>query len=148
MAATSFSFINASPNCGIIKQAPSPRQPMAAGSVEGRVLRKIHVGERFLLRHFRPHSMSQMYSRNWKKPNGETHHANLSENRCDIGRYRRNRGWQRGSSRSVVRLLSSSLLPSSLWLLSSVPPLWVLPSSSPLWVLPVPSSLLGLLIGA
>src|SRR5262249_59377682 len=72
-----------------------------------------------------------------------THHANLSEDRCDSWRYRHNRSRQRGSSRSVVRL---SPLLSSLWLLSSVPPLRVLPSSSPLWVLPVPSSLLGLLL--
>src|SRR6516165_1923588 len=77
--------------------------------------------------------------------NGGTHHANLSEDRCDVRRCWHNRCRQRGSSRSLVWL--QSLLLSSLWLLSSVPSLWVLPPiSSSLWVLPVPSSLLGWLL--
>jgi hypothetical protein len=67
--------------------------------------------------------------------NGGTHHANLNDNCCDTGRYRRNRSRQRGSSRSLVRL-SSSLLPSSLRLLP-------LPSPSLLRLSPLlPSSLL------
>src|SRR6516164_5599576 len=77
--------------------------------------------------------------------NGGTHHANLSEDRCDVRRCWHNRCRQRGSSRSLVWL--QSLLLSSLWLLSSVPSLWVLPPiSSSVWVLSVPSSLLGWLL--
>src|SRR5437773_316434 len=75
-------------------------------------LQKFHVGERFLLRQFTPHSVPQAYRRNWKELKGGTHHANRSENCCDTGRCRRNRRRQRGSSRGLVRL-SSSLLPSS-----------------------------------
>src|SRR6516225_10470200 len=48
----------------------------------------------------------------------EEHIANLRENCCDIRRCQRNRSRQRSSSRSLVRL-SSSVLPSSLWLLPS-----------------------------
>jgi hypothetical protein len=75
-------------------------------------LRKFHVGERFLLRQFTPHSVPQAYRRNWKELKGGTHHANRSENCCDTGRCRRNRRRQCGSSRGLVRL-SSSLLPPS-----------------------------------
>ena len=96
-------------------------------------LREVHVGERFLLRRFTPHSVPQAYRRNWKELTGGTHHANRSENCCDTGRCRRNRRRQRGSSRGLVRL-SLSLLPSSC-LLS-------LPSPSLLRLLPLlPSSL-------
>ena len=96
-------------------------------------LQKFHVGERFLLRQFTPHSLPQAYRRNWKELKGGTHHANRSENCCDTGRCRRNRRRQRGSSRGLVRL-SSSLLPPSC-LLS-------LPSPSLLRLLPLlPSSL-------
>src|SRR5215831_11312463 len=69
-----------------------------------------------------------------QRPTRRSNHANLREDRCNSGRYRRNRSRQRGSSRSLVRLSSSSL-SSSLWLLSpSSPPLRLsplLPSSSP-----------------
>src|SRR5436309_15875509 len=70
--------------------------------------------------------------RNWKKLNGGRHHANSNYNCCDTRRCRRNRSRQRGSSRSLgVRLLSSSVLPSSLRLLP-IPPtfLRLLPLSS------------------
>jgi len=68
--------------------------------------------------------------------NGGTHHANLNDNCCDTGPYRRNRSRQCGSSRSLVRL-SSSLLPSSS--LRLLP----LPSPSLLRLSPLlPSSLL------
>ena len=95
-------------------------------------LQKLHVGERFLLRQFTPHSVPQAYRRNWKELKGGTHHANRSENCCDTGRCRHNRRRQRGSSRGLVRL-SSSLLPSSC-LLSLLSPsslrlLPILPSS-------------------
>src|SRR6516165_4074023 len=66
----------------------------------------------------------------------EEHIANLRENCCDIRRCRRNRSRQRSSSRSLVRL-SSSVLPSSLWLL---------PSPALLRLLPVPPSSPSLLV--
>ena len=78
----------------------------------------------------------------------EEHIANLRQDRCDIGRYRRNRGRQCGSSRSLVRL-SSSVLPSSLWLLPSslLSPSLRLLSPSLLRLSPVlPSSLLPSLL--
>src|SRR5438067_5342877 len=60
--------------------------------------------------------------RNWKKLSGGRHHANSNYNCCDVRSCRRNRSRQRGSSRSLgVRLLSSSVLPSSLRVLP-VPP--------------------------
>src|SRR5262249_20668265 len=74
---------------------------------------------------------------------GGNNHANLREDRCNGGRYRRNRSWQRGSSRSLVLSSSSSVLPSSLWLLSPPSSLLRLSpvlSSSPL----LPSVLLAL----
>src|SRR5215471_1797129 len=108
---------------------------MVVGSDEAKSLPKLHVGERFLLRQFRAHSVPQAYRRNWKELDGGTHHANLRQDRCDSWRCRHNRCRQRGSSCSLV------------WLLSSVPSLRVLPPiSSPLWVLPIPSSLLGWLL--
>src|SRR6516225_9638075 len=55
----------------------------------------------------------------------EEHHANLRQDRCDVRRCWRNRCRQRGSSRSLVWLLFSSVLPPSLWLLRLLP---VLPS--------------------
>src|SRR5262249_20084095 len=134
-----------SPKHLILCWSGSSYRPGWRESDEVRALRKFHVGERFLLRQFRAHSVPQAYRRNWKELNGGTHHANLSEDRCDSRRYRHNRCRQLGSSRSLVWL--QSLLLSSLWLLSSVPSLWVLPPvSSPVWVLPVPSSLLGWLL--
>lgn len=96
-------------------------------------LRKFHVGERFLLRQFTPHSVPRAYRRKWKELNGGTHHANLSENSCDSGRCRRNRRWQCGSSRSLVRLLPDlrvlPVLPSSLLSPSLLRLLPLLPSS-------------------
>src|SRR5215471_18664940 len=86
-------------------------------------LRKFHVGERVLLHHFTPRSVPQAHLRNWRELKGGTRHADTRKNRCDARRYRRNRGWQRGPRRSLVRLrLSSSLPPSLLRLLSSLPP--------------------------
>ena len=114
----------------------SPSKVRAAPSDVGTALRKLHVGEQLLLRQFRPHSVPQAYRRNWKKLNGGTHHANLRQNRCDIGRYRRNRGRQFRPSRSLVRVLFSSVLPSSLWLLPLL-------STSLLRLLPVLPSLLA-----
>src|SRR5215470_10402486 len=68
-----------------------------------------------------------------QRPTRRNVHANLREDRCNSGRSWRNRSRQCGSSRSLVRL-SSSVLPSSLW---------VLPSPSPLRLSPLlPSSLL------
>src|SRR5438477_10287258 len=71
--------------------------------------------------------------RNWKKLSGGRHHANYNDNCCDVRRCWRNRSRQRGSSRSLgVRLLSSSVLPSSLRLLPTPPTfLRLLPLSSP-----------------
>ena len=68
---------------------------------------------------------------NWKT-NGGKHHANYNDNCCDVRRCWRNRSRQRGSSRSLgVRLLSSSVLPSSLRLLPTPPTfLRLLPLSS------------------
>src|SRR6516165_10432534 len=77
-----------------------------------------------------------------QRPTRRSNHANLREDRCNIGRSWRNRSRQCGSSRSLVRL-SSSLLPSSLWLLSPSS-LWLLPSPSLLRLSPLlPSSLLA-----
>src|SRR5947207_14223487 len=60
--------------------------------------------------------------RNWKRLSGGRHHANSNYNCCDTRSCRRNRSRQRGSSRSLgVRLLSSSVLPSSLRLLPTPP---------------------------
>src|SRR6516162_9903269 len=66
----------------------------------------------------------------------EEHHANLRQDRCDVRRCWRNRCRQRGSSRSLVWLLFSSVLPSSLWLLPLLSP-------SLLRLLPVLPSLLA-----
>src|SRR6516165_11940568 len=66
----------------------------------------------------------------------EEHHANLRQDRCDVRRCWRNRCRQRGSSRSLVRVLFSSVLPSSLWLLPLL-------STSLLRLLPVLPSLLA-----
>src|SRR5262249_8333682 len=75
-----------------------------------------------------------------QRPPRRNTHANLREDRCNSGRSWRNRSRQRGSSRSLVR---PSLLPSSLWLLSSSS-LWLLPSPSLLRLSPLlPSSLLA-----
>src|SRR6516164_8454962 len=70
----------------------------------------------------------------------EEHIAKLRENFCDIRRCRRNRSRQRSSGRSLVRL-SSSVLPSSLWVLPSS-----LPSPALLCLLPVPPSSPSLLV--
>src|SRR5262249_61371969 len=101
---------------------------MVVGSDEAKSLPKLHVGERFLLRQFRAHSVPQAYRRNWKELDGGTHHANLRQDRCDSWRCRHNRCRQRGSSCSLVWL--QSLLLSSLWLLSSLTYIRVLPSIS------------------
>src|SRR6516164_1574666 len=90
----------------------SPQSSWVAGSDEGKSLPKLHVGERFLLRQFRAHSVPQAYRRNCKELDGGTHHANLRQDRCDSWSCRRNRSRQRGSSRSLVWLLFSSVLPS------------------------------------
>src|SRR6516162_5849737 len=74
-----------------------------------------------------------------QRPTRRSNHANLREDRCNIGRSWRNRSRQCGSSRSLVR---PSLLPSSLWLLSPSS-LWLLPSPSFVRLSPLlPSSLL------
>ena len=97
-----------------------------------RALPRFHVDERFLLRHFSRHSVLQTYHSKLEKLSGGRHHANSNYNCCDVRSCRRNRSRQRGSSRSLgVRLLSSSVLPSSLRLLP-IPPtfLRLLPLSS------------------
>src|SRR6516165_2042585 len=139
MAATSFSFISGSPNCdhragGLLLSRPRWREATRICHVASRRARSLNA-----------RSCNYPTTCALQRPTRRSDHANLREDRCNIGRSWRNRSRQRGSSRSLVRLLSSSLLPSSLWLLSPSllsPSLWLLSSSllrlSPL----LPSSLL------
>src|SRR6516225_8940311 len=135
MAATSFSFISGSPNCdhragGLLLSRPRWREATRICHVASRRARSLNA-----------RSCNNPTTCALQRPTRRSNHANLREDRCNIGRSWRNRSRQRGSSRGLVRL-PSSVLPSSLRLLSPSS-LWLLPSPSLLRLSPLlPPSLL------
>src|SRR5215472_11349144 len=132
----------ATPISGCVRMLPfTTKQASSSSSIihgggKRRAEGMLHREARFLNPPFKFRSCNcQPWFRVISGNQGGNNYANLRKNRCDIRRCRRNCSRQRGASRSLVRL-SSSLLPSSLWLLPSS-----LPSPALLRLLPLlPSS--------
>src|SRR5262245_42069049 len=85
-------------------QPPAPRRGIAVSP-----LQEFHVGERFPLRGFRPHSVPQAYPLKWKKNEGGTHHAKLGKNRRCVELYRGDSNWLHRCRSGARRLLLPAL---------------------------------------